>query len=90
MASVKKTSGLSWTIQSLQMRMDIDRAYIDSMNHTILRFLPMIMDKSIDRDYRHVIQERIDTWRKLAHDTEEHFRTLENALQKHMSSSVLV
>lgn len=74
-----------WAIQSLQMRMDIDKTYAESMHHAIQRFLPMTIDESIDRNYRGVIQDRIDTWKQLASDAEKHYQSLSILLEKELT-----
>jgi hypothetical protein len=76
-----------WAIQSLQMRMDMDKAYAASMRHAAQRFLPMTLDKSVDRDYRSVIQDRINTWRRLAEDAEKHYDVLAVALALALTSA---
>lgn len=75
-----------WAVQSLQMRMDMDKAYAASMRHAAQRFLPMTLDKSVDRDYRTVIQERINTWKQLAEDAEKHYDVLAVALALALTS----
>lgn len=76
-----------WAVQSLQMRMDMNKVYAASMRHAAQRFLPMTLDKSVDRDYRTVIQERVETWKRLAEDAEKHYDVLAVALAVALTSA---
>jgi hypothetical protein len=74
---------LSTPQNMLREQLRLDEMYIQAMWGTIQGVLPMISDKTIDKDYREVIVDRIKTWHKLMMDAQEHHAKLKDELQQY-------
>lgn len=74
---------LSTPQNMLREQLRLDEMYIQAMWGTIQGVLPMISDKTIDKDYREVIVDRIKTWHKLMMDAQEHHAKLKDQLQQY-------
>jgi len=67
----------------LREQLRLDEMYIKAMWGTIQGVLPMLKDKTIDRDDRLKIEDRIKAWHNIMTDAQEHHAKLRNQLQQY-------
>lgn len=81
MASASNNAGEDFRVTMLKAQMTLDEMYIKAMWGTIQGILPMMEDKTVDVDYRLVIEDRIKTWHALMLDAQTHHAKLKEQLK---------
>ena len=68
-------------VTMIKAQMTSDEMYIKAMWGTIQGVMPMMKDKTVDMDYRLVIEGRIKTWHALMLDAQAHHAKLKVQLK---------